>query len=271
MTTNPSFTVERQRHPIKVRLLTVKRITSLSPSMRRITFTGDDLGGFNSASFDDHVKLMVPNAAGEALSLPTLGESGLVFDENKAKPALRDYTPRRYDAAENELDIDFVLGHDGPATHWASQAEVGQQVGIAGPRGSFVVPTVFDWHLLVGDETALPAISRRLEELPPQTKAIAVIKTTASETPITLSSEASVETHWVQDSPVQPGQMDILESAVRQLTLPEGEGFIWAAAEYNVIKAIRQYFVEELHSHKDRIRASSYWRNAAENTEKNFD
>src|SRR5690606_4933530 len=56
--------VKKVQHPIKTRLLTVKRVTALSPGMRRITLTGDDLTGFLSASFDDHVKLMVPEVVG---------------------------------------------------------------------------------------------------------------------------------------------------------------------------------------------------------------
>ena len=168
--------VERVRHPIKMRLLTVKRISELSPSMRRITLTGPELPEFLSASFDDHVKLILPEVQGEKPNIPVVGDNGLQFDETRAKPVMRDYTPRHYDPATNELDIDFVLHHEGPATDWASKAELGHYVGIGGPRGSFVVPMDFDWHLLIGDEAALPAISRRLEELPETSRAIAVIK-----------------------------------------------------------------------------------------------
>ena len=263
--------VQKLSHPIKVRRLTVKRITELSPSMRRITLTGDDLDGFLSASFDDHVKLMVPEKSGDELNLPILGESGLVFDENRPRPAMRDYTPRHYNADANELDIDFVLHHDGPATVWATQAQVGHTLGVAGPRGSFVVPTAFDWHVLIGDETALPAISRRLEELPASAKALVIIKIDRDDSRIELISRAKLEVHWVTEADVDAAGIGALEAAVRGLTLPEGEGYIWAAGEYSDIKAVRQYIADEWVIDKSRIRASSYWRKSAPNTHKNFE
>ena len=270
MTETPLKT-QKISHPIRLRLLTVKRITELTPSMRRITLTGDDLAGFVSSSFDDHMKLILPDATGERPNMPTLGENGLVFDESRPKPAMRDYTPRRYDAAANELDIDFVLHHDGPATHWASQARPGHFLGIAGPRGSFVIPTAFDWHLLIGDETALPAIGRRLEELPSTSKAIAIIKAERDGARMDLSSPCELETHWVSDAGPTASGPCALEAAVRGLRLPDGEGYVWAAGEYSDIKAVRQYLAEELAIDKSRIRAASYWRKSVPNTHKNFE
>ena len=49
---------------------------------------------------------------------------------------------------------------------WAAQATRVQRATIGGPRGSLVVAPDHDGHLLVGDGTALPAVTRRLEELP---------------------------------------------------------------------------------------------------------
>ena len=268
--TNTSFHVERVRHPIKMRLLTVKRITELSPSMRRITLTGKDLDGFISASFDDHVKLIVPDVQGGKPSMPTVGDSGLMFEPGRPKPAMRDYTPRSYDPLTRELDIDFVLHHDGPATHWASRAEPGHSIGIGGPRGSFVIPMTFDWHLLIGDETALPAIGRRLEEFPPETRAIAVIKTGSDDARIKLDSQCELQMHWVSDTSHATLDMDALETTVRRLDLPQGEGFIWAAGEYSTIKAIRQHLVDDRGIDKSRIRASSYWRTSTPDAHEQF-
>lgn len=262
--------VEKVQHPIKVRTLTVKRTTTLSPSMRRITLTGDELAGFYSASFDDHVKLMVPHVQDAMPNVPTLGPTGLVFAEGKPKPAMRDYTPRRYDPVANELDIDFVLHHAGPATDWAAHAEPGHFVGIAGPRGSFVVPKVFDWHLMIGDETAIPAIARRLEELPATVKAIVIIKTNTEAARPELSSSCRLDIQWVTEAGLADQGMGAFEAAVRNITLPEGEGYAWAAGEYSEIKAVRQYLVEGLGLDKSRIRASSYWRQAAPATHETF-
>lgn len=270
--TADSLEVQKMRHPIKARMLQVRRIVELSPAMRRITLAGDDLAGFLSASFDDHVKLIVPEAPGAKPNVPTMGATGIVFEEGKPRPIMRDYTPRRYDPVANELDIDFVLHHAGPATDWASQAEPGHFVGIAGPRGSFVIPTGFDWHLLVGDETAIPAIGRRLEELPAGTRAIVVIKTARDDARIDLRARCRLDVHWVGEvGSDAPAGMGALESAVRGIALPTGEGHVWAAGEHADVKALREYLVGEAGIDKRRIRASSYWRQSVPDAHETFE
>ncbi|WP_132998807.1 siderophore-interacting protein [Luteimonas arsenica] len=271
--TTDTYKVQKLQHPIRTRRLEVRRVVELGPSMRRITLGGDALAGFVSASFDDHVKLIVPEAAGGEPNVPTLGPDGLVFEEGTAKPAMRDYTPRRYDPDANELDIDFVLGHAGPATAWATDAAPGHPIGIAGPRGSSVVPTAFDWHVLIGDETAIPAIGRRLEELPASAQAIVIIRTLAGDGRIELHGECQSEVRWVVGG---PGEVDtgegVLLSAVRELALPdEGEGYVWAAGEYSEIRAVRRHLADVLGVDKSRIRAASYWRREAANAHERFD
>lgn len=236
MTTTPDLTVQRVRHELKRRSLRVRRTTQLSPSLVRITLAGDDLEGFVSASFDDHVKLFFPG------------------DEK------RDYTPRRYDAAARELDIEFVLHGDGPACTWAGRAQVGDSLDIGGPRGSFIVPMGYDWHLLAGDETALPAIARRLEELPATAKVIAVIEVEAAQDEVPLAGGAGREIVWVHRQGQAPGA---LERAVRALSLPGGEGYAWAAGEASVMRAVHQHLVAERGLDKSRIRASAYWKRGA--------
>src|SRR3546814_1783518 len=88
------------------------------------------------------------------------------FPTDGARPVARDFTPRHFDHARTELTIDVALHAHGPATDWAATVTEGQEVGIGGPRGSMLIPDSFHTHLLIGDETALPAIARRVDELP---------------------------------------------------------------------------------------------------------
>lgn len=253
-----------------MRRLRVGRITELTPSMRRITLVGDDLEGFHSASFDDHAKLFFPAQPGAELILPTPGPDGMQYAEGAPRPVTRDYTPRRYDPSKQELDIDFVLHHSGPATDWATAVSVGDELGVGGPRGSFVIPTGFDWHVLIGDETAIPAIGRRLEELPQAAQALVVIKTRDEASRMDFQTRCSLRIQWlVGDAPVDG--MDALEYAARELALPEGEGYFWAAGEYTPIQKVREYLVKERGIDKTRIRASSYWRKEAPATHVNFE
>ena len=128
---------------------------------------------------------------------PTLPEPGPTASCPRASSALPDATTRRAATTHDKLVIDFALHDAGPATDWADQAAPGQQLSIGGPRGSFVVPDDFDWYLFIGDETALPAIGRRLEELRASARAIVVAAVTGPEEEQKFNSRASVETVWV--------------------------------------------------------------------------
>jgi len=120
------------------------------------------------------------------------------------------------------------------------------------------VPLGFDWHLLVGDETALPAIARRLEELPASTQAMVIAKTTDPADRRALHSRARLQVRWLGES-VDDG----LAAAVRELQLPAGEGYAWAAGEAADMAATRRVLVEHHGLRKDRVRASAYWKRGA--------
>ena len=167
---------------------------------------------------------------------------------------MRDYTPRRYDAASGELDIDFVLHGDGPAATWAAQAQPGQFLHIAGPRGSMIVPDMFDSYLLIGDETALPAIARRLEELAANRRALVVVEIEDNAERQALESKAQVEVIWVLR-----GEQDLLE-ATRQLTLPEGDLYAWVATESALSRKVRRILLDELKLDEAAVKAAGYWR-----------
>jgi NADPH-dependent ferric siderophore reductase len=234
-TSTPVSRVQRVRHEIKRRDVEVVRVDELSPHFRSVTFGGESLDGFISASFDDHVKFVLPGADGS--------------------PVMRDYTPRRYDAARRELTIEFALHGDGPAASWAAQAARGQRATIAGPRGSFIIPPDYAWHLFVGDETALPAIARRLEELPAGARAIVIAQVDEPDRrEFETAADATVQ--WI----AEPAQ---LIEAVRALSLPDGEGYAWCAGEARTMATVRRVLVEDKGHDKHAIRAAAYWKQGA--------
>lgn len=255
-----SRSVQRVRHPLRVRRLQVLNRRRLSPHFVRVSLGGEELQGFISGSFDDHLKLMLPATPGAELVLPLPGPDGMALPPGAPRPLMRDYTPRRYDAAAGELLIDVAL-HEGnaPAADWASQAAPGQVVGIGGPRGSFIVPLDWDWHLLIGDETALPAICRRLEELPAGAQAVVLVETGDPADRLAIDTRAELQVHWLLR-----GQGDTLAEATGTLRLPPGEGYAWAAGEAAVIAATRQALVDTHGLPKERIRAAAYWKRGVE-------
>jgi NADPH-dependent ferric siderophore reductase len=162
------------------------------------------------------------------------------------------------------LIIDFALHDAGPATDWATQAQPGQQLAVGGPRGSFVVPDDFDWYLFIGDETALPAIARRLEELRPGVDATVVAAITGPEERQSFASKARVETIWVERPLSRATDPAPLLDAVRALKLPaSGDGYAWAAGESQTAKLLRRHLLDERGLDKAHVKAAGYWKRGA--------
>ncbi len=243
--------IHRVTHEVKRRRLDVLRVVDITPRMRRITLGGPELAGFVSLGSDDHIKLMFAQNAAEqaALQSPTFSIKG-----DGPQPAMRDYTPRRFDLSLGELDIDFVLHGDGPASTWAEQAQVGQHLYIGGPRGSMIVPDIFDSYLLIGDETALPAIARRLEELPAGRTVLAVIEIADAAERQALQSAAEVEVIWLVR-----GQADLLDT-VRALTLPSGALYTFVAMETKLSRQVRRVLLDTHKVDEAFLKAVGYWR-----------
>jgi NADPH-dependent ferric siderophore reductase len=258
----PDRLPRRVRHDLRFRKLEVRRVQRLTPHLIRITLGGDELAGFTSPGFDDHAKVFFPDAATGQLTVPTTGPEGPVWPPGP-KPAMRDYTPRRHDAQAGTLEIDFALHDAGPATQWAEAARPGDVVGVGGPRGSFIIPTAFDWHLLIGDDTALPAISRRLAELPAGARAVVLAEVDSEAVQISFDTQAGLDLQWVHRRGAEPGTGSPLLDALRRLTLPEGDFHAWVACESSAAKALRAHLVGERGAHPKWVKAAGYWRRGA--------
>ena len=254
MTEVNTQTIHRVMHEIKRRRLEVMRVVDLTPRMRRITLGGAELAGFVSLGTDDHVKLLFPQNAEQAAALDNL-VLGAGKDDGP-KPAMRDYTPRRYDLETLELDIDFVLHGDGPASTWAEQAKPGQFLHIGGPRGSMIVPDIFDSYLLIGDETALPAIARRLEGLAANHRALVIVEVENGKEQQVLHSAAEVNVIWV----LREGGKDHLLNTVRQIKVPDGSLYAWVATESKVSRQIRRVLLDEHGLDDQFVKAAGYWK-----------
>ncbi|MEJ8845871.1 siderophore-interacting protein [Variovorax rhizosphaerae] len=272
LTTLPARLPHRVRHPLRFRKLEVHTVQRVTPHLVRITLTGDALEGFISLGFDDHVKLTLPDAVTGVLTVPTIGADGSPSWPPGPKAVMRDYTPRRFDAEARLLEIDFALHEAGPATRWAEQAQPGQVIGIGGPRGSFVVPMDFDWHLLVGDDTALPAISRRLAELPAGARTLVLAEVDGPDDHIALESRADVDLVWVhrEDAGANSSEPPLL-TALRNTRLPTGDFHCWVGCESADAKAVRAHLVNECGANPKWIRASGYWRRGAAATHDSHD
>ena len=258
--TLPARTPQRVRHELKFRLLEVVKSERLSPGMVRITLGGAELAGFHSPGFDDHVKLFFPDPVTGELVLPQPGPNGPEAPADGPRPTMRDYTPRHFDADARTLTIDFAVHDAGPATTWALQAAPGQRLGVGGPRGSFLLPTDFDWHLLVGDDTALPAIARRLAELPAGARAVVLAEVDSAADELPLASAATVEVYWLHRAGRAPGDAAPLVTRLAGLPFPPGDFHAWVACETGVAKAVRAHLVGDRGAQAAWTKAAGYWR-----------
>jgi NADPH-dependent ferric siderophore reductase len=238
----------RVRHEARRRTLSVKQVEKIAAHMIRVTLTGD-LEGFTSLGFDDHIKLFFPDGTTNAEGAPNM-------------PG-RDFTPRRHDPAANTLEVDFAIHDAGPATRWAAQAAPGQQLAIGGPRGSFIIPTAYDWHLLISDETGLPAIARRLAELPAGTRVVVLGEVDGPADELSFKTEANVSVTWAHRNGAAAGDGEVLAKALKSLKMPAGDFYAWVACESLVAKALRRQLIADHGANPKWMRAAGYWRRGA--------
>lgn len=231
--------VQRIRHTLKMRDLTVQHVQRLSPHMIRVTFTSDDLNDFVSLSPDDHIKLFFTDADGA--------------------PARRDYTPRRFDTAARTLVIDFVDHPGGPATAWAQSAAVGQTLQIGGPRGSMVTHNPAQRWLLIGDEAALPAIGRRIEEASPEAQITAIVSVPGPEDEQTLRTRATLDCRWIHRPLSKAHEADAVIAALGEVDI-SADTFVWIAGETHMVRAVRAHLLTARGIDKDWVKAAGYWK-----------
>jgi NADPH-dependent ferric siderophore reductase len=255
-------------HPLTPRRLPVTRTADVAKGMRRVVFGGADLAGFSHVhmSPDAHVKLFFPDPVTGEIVMPTLGPRGLARPPLGAPlPTYRDYTVRAYDPEKLELTIDFVVHTHGVGGSWAAGAQAGDELVVLGPRGSDVYPIGYDWYLLGADETALPALSRWIEELPADKNVIAFVEVAGAEHEVDLPIRPGVEVRYLHRGQIPPGNSPLLFEAIRASDFPADKVFAWVAGEANSLKAVRRYLRRDLGIDKERVTVDGYWRSGTVN------
>ncbi|WP_217182827.1 siderophore-interacting protein [Streptomyces sp. AC495_CC817] len=215
------FSIERRGLELRFRMVTLTAREWLAPDFVRVRLTGDDLEGFDSLGADDHMRLFFP--AGPVDSV----------EELRASPS-REYTPLAW--GPDWLDVEFAVhGDEGVAAPWAASAPLGSTIGVGGPRGSAVVTGTPGSWLLVGDETAIPAIRRFAALLPAEAPARIVIETVSAGREVEIEAPVAVE--WVHrgDAPAGSALISLLESLSADDVIGD-DPFVFIAAEQSIVK-----------------------------------
>ncbi|MGW2720243.1 siderophore-interacting protein [Streptomyces sp. NPDC001492] len=246
------------RKPRKAQSAQVVRTERLTPHMQRVVLGGEGMAAFAADTCTDHyVKLLFPPTEGVAYPEPFDLERIREELPREQWPVTRTYTVRAWDPVHRELTLDFVIhGDEGLAGPWAARVQPGETVHFMGPGGAYAPDVSADWHLLVGDESALPAIARSLESLPAGVTAHAFVEVSGPEEEQKIDSD--VEVVWLHrgDRPVG----EALVEAVRSLRFPEGRLQAFVHGEAHFVKELRQLLRCDLAIPREDLSISGYWR-----------
>jgi NADPH-dependent ferric siderophore reductase len=261
---------------LRTHLAVVDRAVQLTPRVRRLTFTGDDLADYRPLAPDDFLYLLLPPPGRPEL---TVGRdfdwiTGYYALPEKDRPVGSHYTVRHHRPERGEIDVDFVL-HDepGPASGWAERAQPGDAVALWGPRTAYRPPDPVDWFLLVADETGLPATAAILEHLAGgfdgPVRVVVEVADAAEEQLLGVMPGRSeqpglpgLEVTWLHRDGAAAGTTTALFDTVTALDLPAGLPYIWGGGESRSLTQIRKHVRHHLGHPRDRVSLTPYWRHA---------
>lgn len=237
----------------------VHRVERLTPHMTRIVLGGDGLADFTAGECTDHyVKLVFPV---EGVTYPEPFDLGRIREELPREhwPRMRTYTVRRWDADTRELTVDVVLhGDEGLAGPWAMRVRPGDEISFAGPGGGYAPSADVDWHLMAGDESAIPAIAASVERLPAGARAHVFIEVSGPEEEQKLEPSGDAVVTWLHRGDARVGEA--LVRAVTELEFPPGEVQAFVHGEAGFVKELRRLLLKERGVPRELVSISGYWR-----------
>ncbi|WP_422774194.1 siderophore-interacting protein [Plantactinospora sp. WMMC1484] len=261
----------KYRRPARRRMLTltVQRRERVSPHFVRITVGGDDFRHLERSGYDQAGRLFFGHPGHDQVVLPTSERWMLQFAFQSAakRPRVRMYSIRRFRPEISAFDIEVVI-HEGasnrpaaPGTSWALEAEPGDEVGFLDEGYSYGPTPGATWQLLVGDESALPAILAILEQSTGELPAEAFLEVPADEdVRPKVAAPAGTRIHWLprNDPSVRPGTLAL--QAVRDAQLRPGAFYTWTAGESALPTGLRRHLVNDRNVPKPDIAFLGYWK-----------
>lgn len=252
----PNGVNKPKRPPRPQAVLTVESSEWVSPTTVRIVGGGEGFSTLNLNEFTDaYVKLLFVKPE---LGLTPPYDEGHLSETLAPEdlPVRRTYTLRWVDRENQRLAIDFVVhGDEGIAAPWARNAKPGDQFVASGAGGAFAPDPTADWHLYVGDESALPAICSALEVLPADAKGVAYLHVTDDSGKIEIKAPDGIRLEWLTGP---PSRTDMLAEAIATGPWPQGRVQVFAHGEREAMKAVRATLKERQVPRED-LSLSGYW------------
>ena len=234
-------------------------VSWLTPALVRVVLGGDGLSGFTLPDATDaYVNLALPPAGAPYDAAFVPAEVRERYDE-RHWPARRRYTVRRWDDATGELTLDFVVhGAAGAGGPWAATTAVGDTLVLEGPGGGYRPDPEADWHLLVGDESALPAIAASLETVPASRRAVVRLVCDGPEHEIDLDCPGDLDLVWLHRTGTD--DTTLLTRSVEALDFPAGRVQAFVHGEAEEIRGLRRHLLGERGLGRADMSCSPYWR-----------
>jgi NADPH-dependent ferric siderophore reductase len=247
---------------IRLEVLANERIT---PGFARLTLGGPDLTDLVGTGGDQTVRLFFPRAGQAGLWLPSRNSdmwmAETLIQPRSHRPWVRNYTVREFRPEAREIDVEFALhGDQGPASAWAARARPGDPAGILDEGNSYLPPVGADRQLLVGDESAVPAILSILAGAPATLTGDAFLEVPATaDIRDRVARPPGVRLHWLarDGNGDVPGALAL--AAVREADL-EPPDYTWVAGESRLATGVRRHLAGERGIPKAAIAFVGYWR-----------
>lgn len=243
--------------PKKLMTLEVLRTEAVTPHMIRVVLGGPGLADYGHNAFTDrYVKLIMPP---EGVTYPEPLDPEAIRRDFPPEhlPRFRTYTIRSFDPVAGELAIDFVIhGDEGIAGPWAQRARPGDRLHLRGPGGAYAPDPEADWHLVVGDEAAFPAIAAALAEIPAHAPVVAILEAEDDQEAAYLDLPDRAQVRWLLRDRGEGG----LAQALAETAFPPGTVHAFVHGELGEVRLLRRHLLEDRGLPLDRLSISGYWR-----------
>ena len=226
--------------------ITVTFSQELTPRTRRITFEGPiTVDSENPASY---LSLYFSNPG------PIDGDQDDAPDANK-----RTYTPRYIRPECDSMTIDFVLHGEGRATDWARTARAGDVIWAGSITGGYEVPSDLEHLVLIGDDTAIPAIGTVVEAIPPGTRTTVIIEIVDEDDERDPSETVPCDPIWLHRGTDVTDVGDQMLNLVKSIAVPASAHW-WLAGEREAVRSVRDLLINRRSVARDHISVAAYWR-----------
>jgi NADPH-dependent ferric siderophore reductase len=257
MTSRRPDTKRLRREPPKFRPVEVSRVERLTPRLVRVTFAGTELEGLTVEQPAASVRLLLPSPGTKQLVMPIWNGNEFLLPGGR-RPTIRTFTPWRVDPDAHELDLGIVVHGTGAASEWAEAAETGHAGAISGPGRGYTIDRDAPAFLLAGDETAIPAITQLLEELPADTPVEVHVEVGQPDARLALPEHPCATVNWY-DLPSGAAPGEALVDEVSGADLASGTK-VWAAGEAAAVWRIRRHLFEDRGLPRAQASVRGYWK-----------